>query len=36
MRGATTAAWQIGVLAVSAVVFIGLAWLRLRRAMRRV
>ncbi len=36
MRGTTTAAWQIGVLAVSAVVFIGLAWLLLRRAMKRV
>jgi hypothetical protein len=36
MRGTTTASWQIGVLAGSAVVFIGLAWLLLRRAMRRI
>jgi ABC-2 type transport system permease protein len=36
MRGTTTASWQIGVLALSAVVFIGLSWLLLRRAMRRV
>jgi hypothetical protein len=36
MRGTTTASWQIGVLAVLSVVFIGLSWLLLRRAMRRV
>jgi ABC-2 type transport system permease protein len=35
MRGTTTAAWQIGVLAASAVVFIGIAWLLLRRAMKK-
>jgi ABC-2 type transport system permease protein len=35
MRGTTTADWQLGVLAASAVLFIGLAWLLLRRAMRR-
>jgi ABC-2 type transport system permease protein len=36
MRGTTTASWQIGVLAILAVVFIGLSWLLLRRAMRRI
>jgi ABC-2 type transport system permease protein len=34
MRGTTTAGWQVGVLGASAVVFIGGAWVLLRRAMR--
>jgi len=36
MRGTSTAGWQIGVLAASAVVYIGLAWVLLRRALKRV
>jgi ABC-2 type transport system permease protein len=36
MRGTTTATWQINVLVVSIVVFIGIAWLLLRRALRRI
>ncbi len=36
MRGTTTASSQIGVLAILAVVFIGLSWLLLRRAMKRI
>jgi ABC-2 type transport system permease protein len=36
MRGTTTVSWQIGVLAASAVVYIGLAWVLLRRALKRV
>jgi ABC-2 type transport system permease protein len=35
MRGTTTADWQVGVLAGSSIVFIGLSWLFLRRSMRR-
>jgi len=36
MRGATTATWQISVLAVSSIAFIAIAWLLLRRAMKRI
>jgi ABC-2 type transport system permease protein len=36
MRGTSTASWQIGVLGASAVVYIGLAWVLLRRALKRV
>jgi ABC-2 type transport system permease protein len=36
MRGTTTAVWQIGALAVLAIVFIGLSWFLLRRALRRI
>jgi ABC-2 type transport system permease protein len=36
MRGATTATWQITVLAVSSIAFIAIAWLLLRRAMKRI
>jgi ABC-2 type transport system permease protein len=35
MRGTTTADWQVGVLAASTVVFLGIAWVLLRRSMRR-
>ena len=36
MRGATTATWQVSVLVVSSIVFIAIAWLLLRRAMKRI
>jgi len=36
MRGATMATWQINVLAVSSIAFITIAWLLLRRAMKRI
>jgi ABC-2 type transport system permease protein len=36
MRGATTATWQVSVLAVSSIAFIAIAWLLLRRAMKRI
>jgi ABC-2 type transport system permease protein len=36
MRGTSTAGWQIGVLGATAVVYIGLAWVLLRRALKRV
>jgi ABC-2 type transport system permease protein len=36
MRGTTTATWQINVLGVSIVVFIGIAWILLRRALKRI
>jgi ABC-2 type transport system permease protein len=36
MRGTSTAAWQIGVLGATAIVYIGLAWVLLRRALKRV
>ena len=36
MRGATTATSQVSVLVVSSIVFIAIAWLLLRRAMKRI
>jgi ABC-2 type transport system permease protein len=36
MRGGTTAPWQVSVLAVSSIAFIAIAWVLLRRAMKRI
>jgi ABC-2 type transport system permease protein len=36
MRGATTATWQINILVALVVVFIGAAWILLRRALKRI
>ena len=36
MRGSTMATWQLNVLVVSSIAFIAIAWLLLRRAMKRI
>jgi hypothetical protein len=36
MRGSTMATWQVSVLIVSSIAFIAIAWLLLRRAMKRI